>query len=100
MITVQKLLAFLKVVNDIPLNMNNQRVTLLNVLYVRIVFDKVTLSQLLRHSFGLRGGNLVLVLNGLVREPLSKSFKFAGGVPQACSLSPQLFTLYSSKLLD
>ena len=59
--------ALRKVVNDILLNMNNQRVTLL-LLYVRIMFDAVTLSQLLEHSFGVSGKNLLL--GPIVESPI------------------------------
>ena len=100
--------ALLKVMNDILLNMNNQRVTLLILLDLSAAFDTVnhdTMLRRLEYSFGIQGKALswfASYLSGrtqriMINESLSKPFKLECGVPQGSCLGPLLFTLYTSK---
>ena len=103
--------ALLKVMNDILLNMNNQRVTLLILLDLSAAFDTVdhdTMLRRLEYSFGIQGKALswfASYLSGrtqriLINESLSEPFKLECGVPQGSCLGPLLFTLYTSKLFE
>ena len=101
--------ALIKVMNDILLNMNNQRVTLLILLDLSAAFDTVdhdTMLSRLEYSFGIQGKALFWFASYLsrrtqrimVNESLCKAFKLEGGVPQGSCLGPLLFTLYKSEL--
>ena len=103
--------ALIKVMNDIFLNMNNQRVTLLILLDLSAAFDTVDHDTMLRrldYSFGIQGKALswfASYLSGrthriMINESLSKPFKLECGVPQGFCLGPLLFTLYTSELFE
>ena len=91
--------ALLKVVNDILLNMDKQRVTLLLLLDLSAAFDTVdygTLLQRLEDSFGIQGKVLSWFqsyLSGrsqciLVHSALSRRFNLDCGVPQGILSGP------------
>ena len=101
--------ALLKVHNDILLNMDNQRVTLLVLLDLSSAFDTVdheVLRRRLEITFGiadtalqwfrsyLAGRSQRVLLNG----SFSEDFSLPHGVPQGSCLGPLLFTIYASKL--
>ena len=96
--------ALLKVHNDILLNMDNQRVTLLVLLDLSSAFDTVDHELLLRRhqvTFGiadtalqsfrcyLAGRSQRVLLNG----NFSEDFSPPHGVPQGSCLGPLLFTI-------
>ena len=97
--------ALLRVMDDILLNMNDQRVTLLILLDLSAAFDTVdhdTMLRRLKYSFGIQGKT---ILSGrtqriMINESLSKPFKLECGVPQGSCPGPLLFTLYTSKLFE
>ena len=101
----------LKVQNDILLNMDNQRVTLLVLLDLSSAFDTVDHEVLLRRlqrTFGiadtalqwfrsyLAGRLQRVLLNG----SFSEEFSLPHGVPQGSCLRPLLFTIYARKLFE
>ena len=103
--------ALLKVHNDILINMNNQKVTLLVLLDLSSAFDTVDHQVLLRRlqvTFGITGNALSwfrsylsgrsqrVVING----SHSRDFPLLHGVPQGSCLGPLLFIIYSSKLFE
>ena len=103
--------ALLNVDNDILLNMDHQRVTLLVLLDLSSAFDTVDHEVLLRRlevTFGitdnalqwfrsyLAGRSQRVLLNGSFSEELS----LPHGVPQGSCLRPLLFTVYASKLFE
>ena len=103
--------ALLKVTNDILLNMNDQRVTLLLLLDLSVAFDTVdhdTLLHGLQFTFGVNGKVLSWFLSYLsgrsqqiaINDTLSPEFELHCGVPQGSCLGPLLFTLYSRKLFE
>ena len=103
--------ALLKVTNDILLNMNDQRVTLLLLLDLSAGFDTVdqeTSLHQLQFTFGINGKVLSWFSSYLsgrsqqiaIKETLSAEFELQCGVPQGSSLGPLLFTLYSSNLFE
>ena len=103
--------ALLKVMNDILLNMNSQRVTLLILLDLSAAFDTVdhdTMLRRLESSFGIHGKALswfTSYLSGrtqriMINDSLSEPFKLECGVPQGSCLGPLLFSLYTSKLFE
>ena len=103
--------ALLKVLNDILLSMNSQRVTLLVLLDLSSAFDTIDhgiLLERLRSKVGIRGKVLSwfssyfsgrsqrVMLNGTLSDSSDLNF----GVPQGSCLGPLLFILYASKLFD
>ena len=101
--------ALVKVVNDILLNMNSQRVTLLVLLDLRATFNTVDHAILLKRlttDFGIGGKALEWFssyLSGRSQHVLfegatSNSFDLRFGVPQGSCLGPLLFVVYASKL--
>ena len=103
--------ALLKVTNDILLNMNDQRVTLLLLLDLSAAFDTVdhdTLLHRLQFIFGVTGKGLSWFSSYLsgrslqiaINDTLSAEFELHCGVHQGSRLGPLLFTLYSSKLFE
>ena len=101
--------ALVKLHNDILLNMDNQRVTLLVLLHLSSAFDTVDHEVLIRRlaiTFGiadtalqwfrsyLAGRSQRVLLNG----SFSEDFSLPHGVPQGSCLGPLLFTIYASKL--
>ncbi|KAL9958025.1 hypothetical protein ACROYT_G034986 [Oculina patagonica] len=103
--------ALVKVANDIHLNMNSQRVTLLVLLDLSAAFDTVYHEILLRRltmSFGIRGKALAWFssyLSGRSQRILfdgvtSDNFDLRFGVPQGSCLGPLLFVVYASKLFE
>ena len=103
--------ALLKVRNEILMNMNSQRVTLLVLLDLSAAFDTVDHRILLKRltsCFGVRGKVLEWFssyLSGRSQRILfdgikSKSFDMIFGVPQGSCLGPLLFVMYISKLLE
>ena len=100
-----------KVANDILLNMNLQRVTLLVLLDLSAAFDTVDHAILLKRlttDFGTGGKALAWLssyLSGRSQRVLfegatSDSFDLRFGVPQGSCLGPLLFVVYASKLFD
>ena len=103
--------ALVNVTNDILLNMNSQRVTLLVLLDVRAAFDRVDHGILLRRrntSFGIRGRALKWFSSYLLGRSQrilfdgvkSDSFDLRFGVSQGSCLGPLLFVVYASKLFE
>ena len=89
----------LKVTNDILLNMNDQRVTLLLLLDLSAAFDTVdhdTLLHQLQFTFGINGKVLSWFSSYLsgksqqiaFNETLAAEFELQCGVPQASCLGP------------
>ena len=103
--------ALLKVTNDILLNMNSQRVTLLVLLDLSSAFDTVDHGILLKRlssKFGI-GGEVLnwfstylsgrsqrITLDGVFSDKFDLNF----GVSQGSCLGPFLFVTYVSKLFD
>ena len=104
--------ALLKVMNDILLNMNNQRVIPLILLDLSTAFDTVdhdTMLRRLKYSSGIQLGKALSwfasYLSGrtqriMINESLSKPFKLECGLPQGSCLGRLLITLYTSKLFE
>ena len=103
--------ALVKVANDILLNMNSQRVTLLVLLDLSAAFDTVDhgiLLKLLSTSFGIRGKVLEWFSSYLLGRSQrilfdgvkTDSFDLRFGVPQGSCLGPPLFVVYTSKLFE
>ena len=111
--------ALLKVKNDILMNMDEQKVTLLVLLDLSSAFDTVdhqVLLERLRSKFGVTGTALnwfASYLSGRIQHisvngGTSDAFHFNQGVPQCSCLGPLLsllsgpllFTVYTSELFD
>ena len=103
--------ALIKVINDILLNMNSQRVMLLVLLDLSAAFDTMAHEILLRRlttSFGIRGKALAWFssyLSGRSQRILfdgvtSDNYDLRFGVPQGSCLGPLLFVVYASKLFE
>ena len=101
--------ALLKVKNDILMNMENQKVTLLVLLDLSAAFDTVDhriLLDRLQFDFGISGSALNWIESYLSNRTqriyidgvLSSNFNLKFGVPQGSCLGPLLFSLYASKL--
>ena len=101
----------LKVKNDILLNMEAQKVTLLVLLDLSAAFDTVrhgTLLNRLKSRFGVDGKALEWFASYLVdrtqrvtvNDRLSPDFPLRQVVPPRSCLGPLLFTVYTSKLFD
>jgi len=103
--------ALLGVKNDIPLNMNQRRVTLLVLLDLSAAFENVDhtiLLDRLQRDFGISG----LVYSWFefyIRDRFhsisidggtSMTFQMKYGVPQGSCLGPLVFVDYASKLFD
>ena len=104
-------IALLKVLNDILMNMNSQRVTLLVLLDLSSAFDTIDYKILLERlssKFGflgkvlnwfssyLSGRSYRVMLNGTSSDKYELNF----GFPQGSCLGPLFFILYASKLFD
>ena len=103
--------ALLKVQNDILMDLDPQRITLLILLDLSAAFVTVDHGVLLNHlstSFGVRGSVLQWVTTYLLNrsqhvsfdQNLSKKFNLQCGIPQESCLRPLLFTIYASKLFQ
>ena len=103
--------ALLKVKNDILMNMDAQKVSLLVLLDLSAAFDTVSHEILLgrlKSRFGVNGKALAWFASYLtdrsqrisVNSGISSSFPLKQGVPQGSCLGPLLFTVYTSKLFD
>ena len=101
--------ALLKVKNDILMNMENQKVTLLVLLDLSAAFDTVDhriLLDRLQFDFGISGSALNWIESYLSNRTqriyidgvLSSNFNLKFGVPQGSCLGRLLFSLYASKL--
>lgn len=100
----------LKVKNDILLNMDQKRVTLLVLLDLSSAFDTVdhqVLLRMLESSFGITGTVLSWFSLYLSQRSqricfegcTSKTFELHHGVPQGSCLEPLLFTVYARKII-
>ena len=103
--------ALLKVKNDILMNMDAQKVTLLVLLDLSAAFDTVRYDFLLdrlRTAIGVSGKALEWFTSYLsgrsqqvaVNGGLPSSFPLKQGVPQGSCLGPVLFTIYTSKMFE
>ena len=103
--------ALLKVKNDILLNMEVQKVTLLVLLDLGAAFDIVQHNTLLNHlklRFGVDGKALDWFASYLsdrtqrvtVNDDLSSAFPLRQGVPKGSCLRPLLFMVYTSELFE
>ena len=103
--------ALLKVKNDILLNMNQQRVTLLVLLDLSAAFDTVDhkiLLDRLHTDFGISGQVHSWFESYLrdrfqsisVNSGTSVNFQMKYSVPQGSCLGPLLFVIYASKLFE
>ena len=101
--------ALVRVMNDILLAMNSQRVTLLVLLDLSAASDTVNYEVLLKRlhtDVGIRGKALdwfKSYLNGrsqriAVQGTMSRQFDLERGVPQGSCLGPLLFVIYASNL--
>ena len=101
--------ALLRVINDILLNMNQRRVTLLVLLDLSAAFDTVDHTILLNRfsrDFGITGNVYswfeFYLHNRSQSVPIncgtSDKFHTKYGVPQGSCIGPLLFVLYSRKL--
>ena len=101
--------ALLKVHNDILLNMDEQKVTLLVFLDLKAAFDTishVTMKNILENDFGFRDTSLQWIISFLtdrkqhvvIPKSTSKPFDLSSGVPQGSCLGPILFIMYASRL--
>ena len=101
--------ALLRVKNDILLNMNQQRVTLLVLLDLSAAFDTVDHTILLNRlsrDFGITGHVYSWFESYLhnrfqsvsINSGISDKLHIKYGVPQGSCLGPLLFVLYGSKL--
>ena len=68
--------ALLRVINDILLNMNRQRVTLLLLLNLSAAFDHSILLDRLHTHFGISGGTRALLVHVLLAPRDSYSYLF------------------------
>ena len=104
-------IALPKVHNDILMNMDSQRLTLLVLLDLSAAFDTVDHEVLLNRlstSFGVRGSALHWFVSYLSNrsqrvsfdQKLSENFQLAWGVPQRSCLGPLLFMNYANKLFE
>ena len=103
--------ALLEIKNDILMNMDAQKVTLLVLLDLSAAFDTVRhdiLLDRLRTAIGVSGKALEWFTSYLsgrsqqvaVNGGLSSSFLLKQGVPQGSCLGPVLFTIYTSKMFE
>ena len=108
--------ALLKVHNDLLMNMDAQRVTLLVLLDSNMkvwtsgqwTVDHEVLLTRLRSSFGIRGTALRWFASYLsnrwqrvsFNQEVSERFDLTCGVPQGSCLGPLLFTIYASKIFE
>ena len=103
--------ALLKVQNDILLNMDRKRITLLVLLDLSTAFDTVdhrVLVRRLESSFGITVTALSWFSSSLSQRSqricyegcTSKTFDLHHGVPQGSCLGPLRFTVYASKLFE
>ena len=101
--------ALLKVHNDILLNMDKQKVTLLVLLDLSAAFDTinhVTMKNVLENDFGFRDTALHRIISFLtdrkqhvvIHKSTSKPSDLSSGVPQGSCLGPILFIMYASRL--
>ena len=104
-------IAPLKIHNDILMNMDSQRLTLLVLLDQSAAFDTVDHDVFLNRlstSFGVRGSALHWFPSYLSNrsqsvsfdQKLSANFQSAWSVPQGSCLGPLLFMSYASKLFE
>ena len=104
-------IAPLKVHNDILMNMDSQRLTLLVLLDQSAAFDTVDHDVLLNRlstSFGVRGSAIHWFPSYLSNrsqsvsfdQKLSENFQFTWSIPQGSFLGPLLFMSYASKLFE
>ena len=98
--------------NDILLNMDAQKVTLLVLLDLSAAFETVRhdiLRDRLRSRLGVTSDQALNWLTSYLSDRtqrvsvnggLSDTFPLAQGVPQGSCLGPLLFTVYTSELFD
>ena len=103
--------ALLKVTNDILLNMNSQRVSLLVLLDLSAAFDTIDhkiLLKRLQNNLGIGGTALLWFASYLsnrkqrihVNGSISDEFTYNCGVPQGSCLGPLLFIIYASDMFS